>query len=129
MPRRTDAAAETRDVLDRDVLSPARAAARAIGHVARGQPFAQLVAAVAVARHVAAHAHFRARRRREKEVRIETGDRLQSEERHAEPLRERPQFRFRQVAVGPLDAAELVEDGGGWRLTLHEPRNISGNCP
>ena len=74
---------------------------------------------MAVARHVAAHAHFGARRRLQEEVRIETGDRLQPEERNREPLGERAQLFLRQVAVRPLDAAELVEDGRRWSATLH----------
>ena len=72
-----------------------------------------------MARHVAAHAHFGARRRLQEEVRIEAGDRLQPEERHVEPLRERAQLSLGQVAVGPLDAAEFVEDWGGGSATLH----------
>ena len=78
--------------------------------VLRDQSFAQRVAAVTVTRHVAAHAHFRARRRLQKEMGIEARDGLQTEQRHAQALAERAQLALRQITVRPLNPAELVED-------------------
>ena len=78
--------------------------------VARGDPLAHLVAAVTVARHVAAHPHFGARRRLQEEMRIETGDRLEAEQWNGETLCEGVQLSFRQIAVSPLNPAEFVED-------------------
>ena len=78
--------------------------------VFRMQPLPQIVAAAAMTHHVAADAHFSARGRLQKKVRIEARDRLKRVERHAQTLAERDQFPFRQIAVRPLNATELVED-------------------
>jgi hypothetical protein len=58
-------------------------------------------------------------------VRIKTGDRLQSKERNLEALGQRTQLRLRKIAVSPLDAAEFVEDWGGWSAAVHGALNIS----
>jgi hypothetical protein len=60
--------------------------------------------------HVTAHTHFGTRRRAQKEVRIEAGDRLQLIERRRQTLGERPQFTFGKITMRPLNAAEFVED-------------------
>ena len=75
------------------------------------QMLTKIVPAMAVAHHVAADADFGARRRLQEKVRIETGDRLQPEERDVETFGEGTELALGQKAVRPLDAAELVEDG------------------
>jgi hypothetical protein len=87
--------------------------------VSRAQLRAQVVAAVAMAGHVSAHADFGARRRFQEEMRIEAGNRLKPEERDFKAFGEIAQLYFGQVAMSPLNATELVEDGRCRSATLH----------
>ena len=74
---------------------------------------------MAVAHHVAAHADFGARRRLQEQMRAETGDRLEPEERNVEPRRQGAQLGFGKISVRPLNAAELVDNWRPGCATLH----------
>jgi hypothetical protein len=63
-----------------------------------------------VAGHVAAHPDFGAGRRLQKEMRVETRDGLEPEQREPETFRQPAELAFGQVTVSPLNRPELIEN-------------------